>query len=205
MVFAQMRTLSIGAACEFTRGSEHFAPLPSQSRVTRRGWLASLSLSPFFSFRPPSSRHSPAASDCLGPAGETLTAKTDHVSWGETKWRGFWQPQNYLDAICLNYELWEIHPCPAWISTDVPKPMQWKLWNSGTGGRRKIWRVTRSMNISCPIALCCVLYQLQQIWKRFLRIQVHDIWVATSSTEFHVPSHCVFFCMARRNLRICLE
>ena len=25
MVFAQMRTLSIGAACEFTRGSEHFA------------------------------------------------------------------------------------------------------------------------------------------------------------------------------------
>ena len=90
MVFAQMRTLSIGAACEFTRGSEHFAPLPSQSRVTRRGWLASLSLSSFFSFRPPSSRPSPAASDCLGPAGATLTAKTDHVScrWGETKLKG---------------------------------------------------------------------------------------------------------------------
>ena len=29
MVFAQMRTLSIGAACEFTRGSEHFAGDPA--------------------------------------------------------------------------------------------------------------------------------------------------------------------------------
>ena len=117
MVFAQMRTLSIGAACEFTRGSEHFAPLPSQSRVTRRGWLAPSSLSPFFSFRPPSSRPSPAASDCLGPAGATLTAKTDHVSWGETKPKGLWQPQNYLHVTFLNCTWWEIHSPPTSLLT----------------------------------------------------------------------------------------
>ena len=132
MVFAQMRTLSIGAACEFTRGSEHFAPLPSQSRVTRRGWLASLSLSSFFLFRPPSSRPSPAASDCLGPAGATLTAKTDHVSWRETKPKGYWQPQNYLNVIFSELCITRISPIPRihfyWCSKTYAMEIV-KLWD----------------------------------------------------------------------------
>ena len=151
---------------------------PEWLGARRRGWLDSSSSSSF-SFPPPSSPPSPVASGCPGLAGETLSAKADHVSWNQIV---------HSEKLPPNISILQV--------PTFDKPKHWRLWKCGNGGREEEnLEVSLSMKFHVPSH--CVAY-----WRdcnKYEKVSSNSsTWYlgASSSTEFHVPSHCIVFCFA---------
>ena len=157
MVFAQMRTLSIGAACEFTRGSEHFA---GPCLVHSPQWLGK---DDRVALHPPLSHLDLLQADHLLWPPIVLVWQGEHflprkIMWVEDQQPNWNQVEGFGRRKIVYLQLfWFFLPCTLFYLNLAIK-QQCKLWNCGTGGfEENVQPGLTFHRISSSIALCCKL------------------------------------------------